>query len=330
MTSRRLPAHVVRHGDLKAFAAGHEFRVVAPSLDDHAVLLRGEFRRERLRSGLILHTADTTDLYDLETCSVQEAGLTLSLFLDGGVTIWQGDRAFQMGRTTGDHGAIEAVMISRAQRETFRRQSMRGTHVRKVNITVLPHWLEESGLDAVADHRHAHAFSRTHLAAVRWRSSPRLLSLAEQMLAPPAFAPMLRKLYCESRAIDLITEALQVVAQSDQETDTPLRPRDLQRVRAVRDFIEAHLDDAVTLAALARHAGMSVSSLQRVFRAAQGTTVVDYVRSRKLRRAREALERDGLSVNEVAFLAGYASPANFATAFKRAFGVPPRNFRARV
>lgn len=76
-------------------------------------------------------------------------------------------------------------------------------------------------------------------------------------------------------------------------------------------------------------AGLNPNSLQRVFRAVQRVTIFEYVRSRKLDGAREALERDNVSVGEAAYLAGYTSSANFATAFRRRFGVSPRQIRDR-
>ncbi|WP_246767099.1 helix-turn-helix domain-containing protein, partial [Bordetella pertussis] len=53
------------------------------------------------------------------------------------------------------------------------------------------------------------------------------------------------------------------------------------------------------------------------------------LRGARLTRARLGLERDGLSVAQAACLAGYTSAANFATAFRRAFGVTPGQLRAR-
>jgi AraC-like DNA-binding protein len=53
------------------------------------------------------------------------------------------------------------------------------------------------------------------------------------------------------------------------------------------------------------------------------STVVEFLRLRKLERARHALESGEISIGEAAFLAGYATPANFTTAFRRAFGIPP-------
>jgi len=59
-------------------------------------------------------------------------------------------------------------------------------------------------------------------------------------------------------------------------------------------------------------------------------TIFEYQRARRLLQARQALEREGISVNEAAWRAGYNSPANFATAFKRQFGISPRQVRGRL
>ncbi|CAM5502008.1 AraC family transcriptional regulator OS=Stutzerimonas stutzeri OX=316 GN=CXK95_03430 PE=4 SV=1 [Stutzerimonas stutzeri] len=59
-------------------------------------------------------------------------------------------------------------------------------------------------------------------------------------------------------------------------------------------------------------------------------TIFEYQRARRLLQARQALEREGISVNEAAWRAGYNSAANFATAFKRQFGISPRQVRGRL
>jgi AraC-like DNA-binding protein len=332
--SLSLSSKSVRPSDLKSLSqvSGSRFRLVAPTLSDDDPVLQGDFRQVQLRPGFFLHCADTHELYDLRTEAVQRPGLTISLFLKGEATAWFGGRKFHMGPSAAkETGALEAIAISKARPEQFSRHSVRGTHIRKVNVSVTPEWLEASGLDATSEHAAVLDFSRSHLASTRWRPSPRFVSLAEQILRPPAFAPMLQNLYCESRAVEIVGEALQVIAKADTPAvDASLRPRDYQRVSAVTEFLEAHLDEALTLEAIARHAGVSVNTLQRTFRLVHDTTVFDYVRARKMQRAREVLERDGVSVAQAAYAAGYTSAANFATAFRRFFGISPKNFRARL
>jgi len=84
----------------------------------------------------------------------------------------------------------------------------------------------------------------------------------------------------------------------------------------------------MSLAEIGRQVGSNVSTLQKQFRAAHGLTVFDYLRRGRLLRARHALEREGRSIVEAAGIAGYTSPANFATAYKRQFGLTPRQSRS--
>jgi AraC-like DNA-binding protein len=72
---------------------------------------------------------------------------------------------------------------------------------------------------------------------------------------------------------------------------------------------------------------MNPGSLQRAFRALHGVTIFEYVRACKLDRARDALERDNISVGEAAHLVGYRTLGNFSTAFRRRFGITPRQIR---
>jgi AraC-like DNA-binding protein len=74
---------------------------------------------------------------------------------------------------------------------------------------------------------------------------------------------------------------------------------------------------------IAREAGISASGLQQLLRRAEGKSVFEYVRDQRLQRAREALKAGDISVQEASHLAGYSNPANFATAFRKRFGVVP-------
>lgn len=324
----------VRHRQLKVLAeiGGSNFRLLQPELGDDDVVLHGDFRREQLRSGLILHATDMRQLHDLKSEAVQPPGMTFALFLNGGAKTWVGDRPFFMG-TAAEHrpNGLEAVATCRTRPDSFVRYSARGDRIRKVTINISPEWLENVGFDGLENHSSVLQFARDHLSSIRWQPSPRLVAIAEQMLHPPVLLPLMHNLYCESRAIEFIGEAFQAVTRSTSEpASATLRPHDYRRVAMVCSFLEANLDRPLSLEAIARDVGIGVNTLQRLFRAMHGTTVFEYTRTRKLHRARQALETEGVSVAQAAFIAGYASAANFATAFKRQFGTSPKNVRAQL
>ncbi len=314
-----------------ASLAGHGFKITDPDLAGNDTALRGDYKLVRLRSGLVLHATDTYDAHDLTNEIVQHAGITCSLFLEGRVAVKMGDRSFDFGPgKTSEYSKLEGTVVARARPERFVRYSKRGAHIRKVNVTVTPEWLERDELGLSANSAISR-FSYDHLSFVRWKPSPRLVAVAEQILHPPVYTSLLRELYLESRAIEIVAEAMHAIAQPDPVIpSSTLRPRDRQRVANVRELIENSLDRSFTLEEIARQSGMSTNTLQRMFHLAYGMTVFDFVRKAKLQRARDALERDGVSISEAAHLAGYTSAANFSTAFKRVYGIPPKLFRSTV
>lgn len=304
------------------------FRVVAPDPAKEGVLLEGEYRLTQLRPGLVLHSSDAHECFDLDTEAVVRDGLTAYLFLDGDVEATIGDRPLNVGRCGRE---IEAVVCSRARPDLFHRHSHRGAHIRKVTVGVNEEWLENSGFNDTANHHEVKAFARDHLAQARWRPSARLIALAEQILHPPPYSGPLQALYLESRALEILTEALLAINHAETRyQDAGLGTRDHARLRAICDFLDAHVDEALTLGEIAAYGKISPNTLQRLFQSAYGVTVFDYFRARKLDLSRARLERDGISVTEAAFLAGYSSSANFATAFKRRFGVSPKHLRAKL
>jgi AraC-like DNA-binding protein len=74
---------------------------------------------------------------------------------------------------------------------------------------------------------------------------------------------------------------------------------------------------------LAQELGMSVSTMQRLFKAAYGTSVVSFQRTERLKTARTKLLQGRMTVGEAGYQAGYSNVSNFSSAFQKAFGYPP-------
>ena len=113
--------------------------------------------------------------------------------------------------------------------------------------------------------------------------------------------------------------------ESGDERSSIVRTYSAQVQRAL-DHIEAHLADEVSVAALARIAAASESTLLRMFKSELGCSPAAYWRNRKLDEALLGL-RGGHSVADVAARAGYENPTAFGFAFRRRFGRPPSSFR---
>ncbi len=93
------------------------------------------------------------------------------------------------------------------------------------------------------------------------------------------------------------------------------------------DFIEERLDEDLTLAEVAKVAGISRWHYQRIFRALTGETLKGYIRSRRLARSRKRLIDGELRILDIAMLAGFESQEAYARAFKKAFDMTPSAYR---
>jgi AraC family transcriptional regulator len=106
-------------------------------------------------------------------------------------------------------------------------------------------------------------------------------------------------------------------------------PASLQRIQPVLAYAAAHLDDDVSLAALATQAGLSPFHLHRVFSAAIGETPKQLTLRLRLGRAAAMLLAGGDSVLDVALSCGFQSHEVFIRAFRRRFGIAPNAYRQR-
>ena len=100
-------------------------------------------------------------------------------------------------------------------------------------------------------------------------------------------------------------------------------------VRGVLDAIAADPAADLSVAALARAAGLSERHLARMFRAETGTTVADHVEAVRVESARRLLEGDESGLAVVARQCGFGTVETFHRAFKRRTGITPGEHRAR-
>lgn len=105
----------------------------------------------------------------------------------------------------------------------------------------------------------------------------------------------------------------------------------LPRLRQLEDHIEAHLDQPLTLADLARAVNSSVRLVQQLFARERGTTPMAHIRRLRLERVRHDLLHPGpdTRVLQTAARWGFEHPSRFAAAYQQAYGESPSATLAR-
>jgi AraC-like DNA-binding protein len=95
------------------------------------------------------------------------------------------------------------------------------------------------------------------------------------------------------------------------------------RLRWLVEWIDAHLDQDIGIVQLAAVVSLSHAHFIRTFARTLGMPPHQYVRARRMQRAREQLAR-GASVAAAAHAVGFASISQFRSAFRQSFGHTPR------
>ncbi|MFK0166227.1 helix-turn-helix domain-containing protein [Rhizobium sp. NPDC090279] len=93
--------------------------------------------------------------------------------------------------------------------------------------------------------------------------------------------------------------------------------------RRLVDFIEAHIDQSLSLADLAATVGLSVSHLKPLFRATFGMPVHHYVLTRRVERARLLILSTEMPLAEIALATGFAHQSHMTHWMRRILGLTP-------
>ena len=313
-------------GDFYEQAEAFGFNSSVSIADRGRPIMRGRNGMVRLRPGLELHYSEAVDLEDVSIEADCPPNISVKVFLSGQVDASIGGLRLPMPHAA-ENSNWQPVALLLAQRETARfiRHSTKGGRLRKVTVSFTREWLDESTGLAADDRAILDEFARCHLSMRTWAPSQAAISTVEQILNPPELPPAVRNLYLESRALVLVAEAMQVLLYGVRANRrSSLRPEHRKRLEALDAFLTTCAGGPLNVDDLARYTGTSANTLRRLVQAAHRQSLTEYVRRRRLERARYGLEAGAMSIAEAAFLSGYQSTANFSTAFRRQFGVSPR------
>ena len=102
------------------------------------------------------------------------------------------------------------------------------------------------------------------------------------------------------------------------------------RLKRVRDYIETHLDDRLTLTDLAGVACLSPYHFSRSFKEAVGVGPQRYVRQRRLDRAKTLIRRTNQPLAQIAQQVGLCDQSHLTSIFRRETGETPGRYRAAL
>jgi two-component system response regulator YesN len=105
--------------------------------------------------------------------------------------------------------------------------------------------------------------------------------------------------------------------------------RKVSQIRPAINYMDANYNKPITLADVARASHLSVSRLAHIFKEQMGITIIDYLTSVRIERAKQLLLATDQNCTEICFEVGYNNQSYFTRTFKGFVGMTPLQFRTK-
>ncbi|QTF07801.1 helix-turn-helix transcriptional regulator [Brenneria izadpanahii] len=114
-------------------------------------------------------------------------------------------------------------------------------------------------------------------------------------------------------------------ARSVMPSDEGIGSRERRQLWQARERLLSDLSKPPTIEQLARESGLNQLKIKRGFKQLFGATTYALFQRKRMERARDLLQRH--SVTETAAMLGYSNPSHFSAAFRKQFGLLPKDVR---
>jgi AraC-like DNA-binding protein len=203
---------------------------------------------------------------------------------------------------------------------------------RSVAITLRPRFLLENFLSAVVDAPpQLQALISVSPGQLRYCQLPlttTMFEIATRLVDNP-YTGIISLLHTEALTMELLCTAVAGFSTLEHSPSKEYSDIDLRCLHAARNFLMKHLSPAPTIRHVARAVGMNETYLKRGFRAVFGETLFAFSVRCRMQEALTLLVREPrLPVARVAEAVGYSHQTSFATAFRRHFGICPKDARS--
>ena len=114
-------------------------------------------------------------------------------------------------------------------------------------------------------------------------------------------------------------------------SEITITPLDEQFISKAIKIVEANLlDSDFSVETLGQELGLSRVALWRKLQAITGKAPGDFIRTIRVKRAKQLLEQSQMQVAEIAYTVGYNTPKRLSENFKAEFGITPSEYRKQI
>jgi len=137
----------------------------------------------------------------------------------------------------------------------------------------------------------------------------------------------LRSMYIKGKVFELLSFYFSTTSDNENESCPYIANEEtVSKIKHAKQLIIKDINNPPSLPDLAKEVGLNIKKLKTEFKEFYGVPVFTFLLNYKMELAKKLLLEKQLNVNEIGLNLGYSTSSHFITAFKRKFGVTPKQY----
>ncbi len=138
---------------------------------------------------------------------------------------------------------------------------------------------------------------------------------------------LLRPIYIKGKVYELLSYYFSQSSEKETENCPYISNEETaSKIKLAKQLIITNMNNPPSLADLAKEVGLNIKKLKTAFKEIYGVPVFTFLLNHKMELAKTLLQEQQLNVNEIASHLGYSASSHFIAAFKRKYGITPKQF----
>lgn len=135
--------------------------------------------------------------------------------------------------------------------------------------------------------------------------------------------------YIRDMRINSCLNALLVLLMQESWNPMEQTGRKRQNLQPIRDYLDGHFTEKISLDALAEQFFISKFYLTRVFKEQFGVSISTYLLNKRITKAKQLLRFSDQKLEDIGYQCGLGAPHYFSRVFKQVEGITPSEFREK-
>ncbi|WP_372769511.1 helix-turn-helix domain-containing protein [Lutibacter sp.] len=138
---------------------------------------------------------------------------------------------------------------------------------------------------------------------------------------------LLRPIYLKGKVYELLSYYFSESSEKESENCPYVSNEEIaSKLKQAKKLIVLKMNNPPSLSNLAKEVGLNIKKLKTGFKEVYGVPVFVFLLNYKMELAKTLLQEQQMNVNEIASHLGYSASSHFIAAFKKKFGITPKQF----